>query len=91
MCTLSDLFFERADIERDNLRTACAAMETAVSELDSTSAVRGRWDAVVALLAMEPARQLRRCPTCGGVAMSDATRCMDCWNELAPLATHSAR
>jgi hypothetical protein len=83
---LSDLYFERADIQRDSLRAACTAMEAAVAQLEPTSDARVRWDAVVALLAIGPKRQLRRCPKCDGPAMHDATRCMHCWSELAPLA-----
>jgi uncharacterized protein with PIN domain len=83
---LSDFYFERADIHHDELRAACAAMAEAVAELVSTSPVRTRWDDVVRVLALAPKRELRRCPKCNGVAMSDATRCMDCWNELVPVA-----
>jgi uncharacterized protein with PIN domain len=88
---LSDFHFERADIHNDELRSACAAMEEAVAQLASTpSAVRTCWDDVVKLLALAPKRELRRCPKCNGVAMSDATRCMDCWNELVPVAARES-
>jgi uncharacterized protein with PIN domain len=83
---LSDFHFERADIHHDELRVACAAMEQAVSQLASTSDVRARWDDVIRLIGLGPKRELRRCPNCNGIAMSDATRCMNCWNELVPVA-----
>jgi hypothetical protein len=85
VCHLSDLYFERADVHYAELRAACAAMGEAVAELASTSIVRARWDDLIKLLALSPKRELRRCPKCNGVAMSDATRCMECWSELAPV------
>ena len=81
-------YFELRDIQRDGVRTACAAIEHALLLLPATEAqteveLRTRWAELVALLALEPARVLRECPVCKHVAMFEATRCVNCWAKLS--------
>ena len=84
---MSELHFELRDLKRDNVRTACAALEQEVQRLPPNEAqqLRARWAELVSALALEPARQLRECPTCGNAAMLEATRCFHCWAKL-PIA-----
>jgi hypothetical protein len=86
-------YFELRDVQLDRLRTACAAMGEAVSQLPATNgpaaeeALRARWAELVELLALGPSRELRECPACGRFGMRDATRCGYCWTALESLDT----
>jgi hypothetical protein len=84
---MSNRYFELRDVQRDAVRTACAAIELALVRLPATEApeLRSRWAELVALLAVEPARVLRECPVCQQVAMFEATRRFNCWTKL-PVA-----
>lgn len=88
---MSNRYFELRDVQRDSLRTACAAIEQALSRLPASPAagplsasdeLRARWAELVRLLALEPARVLRECPVCKQVGMFEATRCGHCWAKL---------
>ena len=81
---MSELHFESRDLKRDNVRAACAALEQELLRLPANEAqeLRKRWTELVAALALEPARALRECPTCGNAAMLEATRCFHCWAKL---------
>lgn len=85
---MSNRYFELRDVKRDDVRTACAAIDHALAQLPATAApeLHARWAELVALLAVEPARVLRECPACRHVAMFEATRCLHCWAKL-PVAT----
>jgi hypothetical protein len=78
-------YFEARDVQRDGVRTACAAIDQALLLLPASEAheLRTRWAELVALLALEPARVLRECPVCKHVAMFEATRCVNCWAKLS--------
>lgn len=79
------------DAGRDQLRTVVAAVEHAVAQLptgDGTSSsdgVRASWSALVKQLALGPAPETRVCPSCSGVGMKAASRCLHCWAKLEPL------
>ena len=85
---MSSRYFELRDVQRDGVRTACAAIDRALARLPAadTPELRARWAELVVLLALEPARVLRECPVCNHVAMYEATRCFHCWAKL-PVAT----
>jgi len=84
---MSNRYFELRDVQREGVRTACAAVDHALLRLPATEVpeVRARWAELFALLALEPARVLRECPVCKQVAMFEATRCFNCWAKL-PVA-----
>jgi hypothetical protein len=84
---MSNRYFELRDVQRDGVRTACAAIDHALLSVPATEAheLRARWGELVELLALEPARVLRECPICKQVAMFEATRCFNCWTKL-PIA-----
>ncbi len=82
--------FEAADADRAALRDAVAAVDHFITHLPSAHAGPDRglpeaWAALVKLLALGPARQLRDCPHCGNVCMRDARLCGHCWGRLAPM------
>jgi hypothetical protein len=54
-----------------------------------TSALLASWAALVDLLGLTPAPELRKCPFCGSIGVRGATSCRTCWRKLppAPLAT----
>jgi len=87
---MSNRYFELRDVQRDGMRTACAAIDQALSRLPPAESsafdeLRARCAELVALLALEPARVLRECPVCKQVGMFEATRCGHCWTKL-PVA-----
>jgi len=45
-----------------------------------------RMGALVDILALGAAPQLRVCPSCGQFAMAAATLCERCWKRLEPLS-----
>lgn len=85
-------YFELRDVLRDDLRTACAAIDETMSRLPETATssveneLRERWAEFVALLSLEPPRVLRACPFCNHVGMFEATVCGNCWAKL-PVPT----
>ena len=81
----------------DSLRTIVAATELEISRLPQTTDgkeankdLRASWSALVKVLALEPARETRQCPSCKTTGMRDANRCGNCWAKLEPLAKHAA-
>ena len=76
-------FFELGDVRRDEIRSACSALDEALSRLPAENEVRARWTKLVELLELEPARRLRECPVCKHVGILEATRCGHCWTKLA--------
>jgi hypothetical protein len=85
---MTNRYFEARDIQRDGVRTACAAIDLALVRMPASEGqeLRARWAELVAVLALEPARMLRECPVCTHVAMFEASRCFNCWAKL-PVAT----
>ena len=86
---MSHPFFELRDVLRDDIRSACAALDETLTRLPETTSsveeeVRARWAELVELLGLQPARVLRACPICQHVGMFEATRCGHCWAKLAP-------
>jgi hypothetical protein len=81
--------FESADAERAKVRVAVATVGDLIARLPNAHSGPDRglpeaWAELVKLLALGPARQLRDCPHCGHVAMSEATLCLHCWARLTP-------
>jgi len=81
----------------DSLRTIVAATELEISRLPQTTDgkeankdLRASWSALVKVLALEPAPEMRQCPSCKSMGMRDASRCGNCWAKLEPLAKHAA-
>lgn len=72
---------ERVDREMVRLLAAPGA---------DTTALRSSWAALVELLALGPAPELRECPHCGSIGMLAATRCGTCWAKLDPSAPHAS-
>jgi len=79
------------DNARATLRTLVATLEREIALLPptidgkETSALRASWSELIQTLALGPAPETRKCPTCNGTGMRDATRCMHCWASLAKL------
>lgn len=48
-----------------------------------------RWAALVTLMGVAPAPELRECPTCGNVVMRAATLCSSCWSKLRPSVANT--
>ncbi len=82
------------DPARTALRAAVAAVDRALREPRApegsseqetwASSLDAAWNDLVALLALGPEPEYRQCPTCGALAMLDATVCGYCWTELTP-------
>ena len=89
MRIMSDRYFESADADVATLRAAVAAVDHFISHLPSgysggDQGLTAAWATLVKQLALAAPRQLRDCPRCGHVSMSDATRCGHCWERLSP-------
>lgn len=77
------------DAGQEKLRTLVAGVEheltllTPVAEPgNNLGALRAAWDSLVGAMALGPSPLTRKCPTCGGIGMRDATRCSTCWSKL---------
>ena len=71
------------------IRTLVDAVTRDLSRLqadhrEASSALVNSWAALVAWLDLGPARQVRSCPSCGRIAMLEATTCGYCWVHLTP-------
>jgi hypothetical protein len=75
-----------SDAETAQLRTLMSDVD---GELVRTSAasegLKGSWAAMMKLLAVGPAPEIRACPRCGNLGMRAATLCGHCWAKLEPL------
>jgi hypothetical protein len=88
----AERYFEASDAGRAALRTAVSEVEQQIAHLQNARAGADRglaasWAALVKLLALGPAHQLRECPSCGQLGMRDATRCGHCWERLPAVAS----
>ena len=72
------------DSAREALRAIVARIEHEIPELPNTG-LRASWNELVQALALGPAPETRVCPACGGVGMSAASRCGQCWAALERL------
>lgn len=68
------------------LRAIVDVIDREIVETPPTPALRAAWAELVAALALGPAPQTRECPSCHGIGMRAATRCIHCWAVLVPLA-----
>jgi hypothetical protein len=84
--------------ESDGLRPIVEALDREMRRFHAlrnvggadTTALLASWAELVELLELEPAPELRKCPSCGSVGTRGATSCGVCWRKLespAPLAT----
>jgi hypothetical protein len=73
-------------IERDLARLPT---QTSAEDGETLAEVRAFWGELVGLLALEPALELRECPSCKQVGMRSATRCGYCWIKLVPPGSSS--
>ena len=84
-----------AELRQSELRVALGAVDDQLRALtpeDTTeassrhlAALNASWRHVVALLAIEPEPERRKCPTCRGPMRREATRCVHCWSKsIAP-------
>lgn len=81
--------------DQTELRTLLTKVETqaaAVASVASTDEERTRAAelgasvaALVKLIGLGPAPELRDCPSCGRSGMRNATLCGYCWTKLAPV------
>lgn len=82
----------------DGLRPIVEALDREMSRLAARADVDGAdatallsaWAELVELLALDPPRELRACPSCGSVVLRAATLCGYCWRKLeapSPLAS----
>ncbi|TMQ07898.1 MAG: hypothetical protein E6J90_42030 [Deltaproteobacteria bacterium] len=72
------------------LRALVATIDGQFATVPPPVALRAAWDEMVQVLALGPAPELRTCPTCGGIGMRAATRCMRCWSSLPLLPPETA-
>jgi hypothetical protein len=73
--------------EQTRVRSLIAIIDRDISELPKKAAADDlamSWAALVALLAVGPEPDVRRCPYCDHLVMRTATRCRDCWRKLTP-------
>ena len=68
-----------ADIDQELLR-----LPRRTTGADETGGLFDSWSALVKQLALGPAPDLRRCPTCNNLGMRAATLCGYCWSNLSP-------
>ena len=73
---------------RAGLRSAVKRMEEEIARAAYSPALNEAWTELVGVLALDPAPEVRDCPSCGSVCMRAATRCGYCWIAL-PLANAS--
>lgn len=62
---------------------ALTPQDTAEAASRHLAALNQSWRLVVALLALEPEPERRKCPSCRGPMRRDATRCVHCWSKSA--------
>jgi len=67
------------------LRAIVAAIDQEIVQVPPTPALRAAWTELVEVLALGPAPQTRKCPTCHGIGMRAASRCGHCWTALELL------
>jgi hypothetical protein len=87
------LSFSGADLER--LRTLVTAVGAEVAHTQgkdpnletqgSRVALDTTWTALVKMLDLGTAPEMRECPECGRHGMAEATRCGYCWSKLPAL------
>jgi hypothetical protein len=77
------------DARRQKLRGMMNTLDRELTGLASdggadarVTALRGAWKALTAELNLGPEPETQTCPTCGALAMGQATRCMECWSKL---------
>jgi hypothetical protein len=83
-----------ADATRARLRVTLATIEREISHLPGQatgdddksppSNLLMSFADLVEQLALGPEPEVRRCPVCGNIGMSAATRCGYCWTKLTP-------
>lgn len=88
---------EQGAPERNKLRGAIAEMELRVRELSAQAEpasdtlrvelLRASWQALAALIQLEPEPTRRQCPHCHGRIRQNATRCLYCFGRSAPPST----
>jgi len=67
------------------LRLVVDVIGREIVQSPSTPAFHAAWTELVALLALGPAPEIRKCPGCQGIGMRAASRCGWCWAALEPL------
>lgn len=77
------------DARRSKLRGILSTLERELDGLvtdgGSTArvdALRIAWRDLSAELNLGPEPEIRTCPSCGALAMREATRCLECWSRL---------
>jgi|GEM_PF-1515905 len=91
---------ERGAPERNKLRGAIAEMEVRVrglsakgeteSEALRVELLEASWQALMALIQLEPEPTRRECPHCHGRIRQNATRCLYCFGKSAPTGAETA-
>jgi hypothetical protein len=81
----------RGDKAVATLRSLVAAIERQFALVPPPEQLRVAWAEMVDVLALGPPPELRTCPTCGGVGMRAATRCIRCWSSLPLLPPENTR
>jgi len=74
-----------SDAAMTKLRTIVVAIEREIAQAPPSPTLRAALGDLVAVLALGPEPQTRKCPTCNGIGMRAASRCGNCWASLAPL------
>ena len=88
---------DRPYAESSKLRVAVAAMSSELERLPEQGSSKddrvahrdelfSRWNALLGVLALGLAPELRHCPACGETIMHTATRCRACWSRVVPLS-----
>lgn len=89
---------ERGAPERDKLRGAIAGMDVSVrgfsakGEAGSESRVElleASWQALLALIQLEPEPTRRECPHCRRSIRQEATRCLYCFGKSPPPSSET--
>lgn len=76
------------------LREIVATIDQQLVQAAPAPALQAAWKELVQTLALGPAPETRTCPTCHGVGMRAASRCLQCWaalDRLPALAEGDAR
>ncbi|HYP99000.1 MAG TPA: hypothetical protein VER96_10010 [Polyangiaceae bacterium] len=91
---------ERGTPERNKLRGAIAEMELRVrglsakgepeSDMLRVERVEASWQALLALIQLEPEPTRRSCPHCHGRMRQNATRCLYCYGKSEPPAAETS-
>jgi len=90
---MNNLMLRLSGVELSRLRTLVGEVDKEIAHASTAPAggdiqkttLDTTWSRLVLMLDLGSEPVMRECPTCKGLCMSGATRCIHCWNSLPTL------